>query len=48
VPELISNRSGVGSHLAVGDLNKDGTPDIVVSGASGTFIFFNYTKKGAR
>jgi hypothetical protein len=48
VPELISNRSGVGSHLAVADLNKDGTPDIAVSGASGTFIFFNNFKKSAR
>jgi hypothetical protein len=44
VPELIHNRSGVGSHLGVGDLNKDGTTDIVTSGASGTFVFFNLTK----
>jgi hypothetical protein len=48
VPELVSNRSGVGSHIGLGDLNKDGTTDIVVSGASGTFIFFNKYKKGAR
>jgi hypothetical protein len=48
VPELVHNRSGVGSHIAIGDLNKDGTTDIVTSGASGTFIFFNLTKKGAR
>ena len=41
VPELISNRSGVGSHIGLGDLNKDGTTDIAVSGASGTFMFFN-------
>jgi hypothetical protein len=45
VPELVHNRSGVGSHLGIGDLNKDGTPDIVTSGASGTFIFFNHTKR---
>jgi hypothetical protein len=48
VPELIHNRSGVGSHIGIGDLNKDGTPDIVTSGPSGTFIFFNHTKKGAK
>jgi hypothetical protein len=48
VPELVHNRSGVGSHIATGDLNKDGTMDIVTSGASGTFIFFNLTRKGAR
>jgi hypothetical protein len=41
VPELVNNRSGAGTHMAVGDLNEDGTPDIVVSGPSGTFIFFN-------
>ncbi|HEX4230011.1 MAG TPA: FG-GAP-like repeat-containing protein [Bryobacteraceae bacterium] len=41
VPELVHNRSGVGSHLAVVDLNGDGTPDIVTSGVYGTFIFFN-------
>ena len=46
VPELVHNRSGVGSHIGVGDLNRDGTADIVTSGASGTFVFFNLTKKG--
>ena len=48
VPELVHNRSGVGSHFAVGDLNKDGTTDIATSGPSGTFIFFNQTKKGSK
>jgi hypothetical protein len=48
VPELVHNRSGVGSHIATGDLNKDGTADIVTSGASGTFIFCNLTRKDAR
>jgi hypothetical protein len=47
-PELVHNRSGVGTHMAVGDLNKDGTMDFVTSGASGTFIFYNLTKKGAK
>lgn len=41
VPELVHNRSGVGSHMTIADLNKDGTPDITTSGPSGTFIFFN-------
>ena len=41
VPELIHNRSGVGSHFAVVDLNKDGAPDIVTSTDRGTFVFFN-------
>jgi hypothetical protein len=46
VPELIHNRSGVGSRLAVVDLNGDGTPDIVTSGAYGTFVFFNKERSG--
>jgi hypothetical protein len=41
VPELIHNRSGVGSHFVAVDLNKDGAPDIVTSVNRGTFIFYN-------
>jgi len=41
VPELIHNRSGIGSHAAVVDLNKDGAPDIITSTKRGTFIFWN-------
>jgi hypothetical protein len=41
VPELVHNRSGVGSHFAVADLNADGKPDIITSAINGTFIFFN-------
>jgi hypothetical protein len=41
VPELIHNRSGVGSHFSIVDLNKDGAPDIITSTDRGTFIFFN-------
>jgi hypothetical protein len=44
VPELIHNRSGAGSHFAVADLNKDGTPDIVTAGVDGIFVFFNHIK----
>jgi hypothetical protein len=39
VPELIHNRSGVGSHVQVLDVNKDGTLDILTSGTRGTFVF---------
>ncbi len=45
MPELIHNRSGVGDHFWVGDLNDDGMPDIVTSGAMGTFVFINNMKK---
>uniref|UniRef100_Q026Z0 3-keto-alpha-glucoside-1,2-lyase/3-keto-2-hydroxy-glucal hydratase domain-containing protein n=1 Tax=Solibacter usitatus (strain Ellin6076) TaxID=234267 RepID=Q026Z0_SOLUE len=41
VPELIHNRSGVGSQFVVTDLNGDGAPDIVISCVKGTFIFWN-------
>jgi hypothetical protein len=40
VPELIHNRSGVGSHLAAEDVNGDGVTDVLTSGANGTFIFW--------
>jgi hypothetical protein len=39
VPELIHNRSGVGSHFEVADLNKDGALDIVTQTGLGTFVF---------
>jgi hypothetical protein len=41
IPELIHNRSGVGSQFVVTDLNGDGAPDIVVSCVKGTFVFWN-------
>lgn len=39
-PELIHNRSGVGSQFEVRDLNQDGSVDIITSGDRGTFIFW--------
>jgi hypothetical protein len=47
VPELVHNRSGVGSGLAVADLNKDGSPELVTSTKRGTFIFWNNWKRAA-
>jgi hypothetical protein len=40
VPELIHNRSGIGSTIVVSDLNKDAALDIVTSTNLGTFIFW--------
>jgi len=48
VPELIHNRSGVGSQFVVTDLNRDGTPDVVISDVKGTFIFWNQMQPPAR
>jgi hypothetical protein len=46
IPELIHNRSGVGSTVLAVDLNKDGAMDIVTSTTRGTFIFWG--KPGAK
>jgi hypothetical protein len=40
VPQLIHNKSGVGSQFTVSDLDKDGRVDIVTSTNRGTFIFW--------
>jgi hypothetical protein len=45
VPELIHNKSGVGSSFEVMDLNKDGVPDIATAGAYGTYVFVSKGKK---
>jgi Domain of Unknown Function (DUF1080)/FG-GAP-like repeat len=47
VPELVHNRSGVGSHFVITDMNGDGMPDIVSSTNLGTFVFQNLRKKRA-
>ena len=44
VPELVHNRSGMGSLAAVADLNKDGAIEIITSTKRGTFIFWNQWK----
>ncbi len=41
VPELIHNRSGVGSQIEARDLNGDGRIDLITSNNRGTFIFWN-------
>jgi hypothetical protein len=46
VPELIHNRSGVGSNFTIADMNHDGVPDIVTSVDKGTFVFFNELRAG--
>ena len=40
-PEVIHNRSGVGSSVTVTDINKDGYPDVTTSTVHGTFVFLN-------
>lgn len=40
VPELIHNKSGVGSEVKVIDLNRDGAVDIISAGSHGTFVYW--------
>ncbi len=48
VPQLVHNRSGVGSMVQTADLNKDGAVDILTATDRGTFIFWGTVKKGMR
>ncbi|HEY0244911.1 MAG TPA: FG-GAP-like repeat-containing protein [Mucilaginibacter sp.] len=48
VPELIHNRSGVGSDVLAEDLNKDGAIDIVTATDRGVFIYWNLQKGKGR
>lgn len=45
IPELIHNRSGVGSEINANDLDKNGTIDVITSTNNGTFIYWNGTKE---
>jgi hypothetical protein len=47
VPELIHNRSGVGSDVLAVDLNGDGAVDIITSTDRGTVIFWGKPRAGA-
>ena len=44
-PELIHNRSGVGSTVTAFDVNKDGVTDVLTATDRGTFVFWG--KKSA-
>jgi hypothetical protein len=45
-PNLIHNRSGVGSEFKLVDMNGDGSMDVIASGTRGTFIFWNLMNGG--
>lgn len=40
VPHLIDDNSGIGTQLAVADLNQDGKPDTVVANKRGVFVSY--------
>jgi hypothetical protein len=48
VPQLVHNRSGVGSMVQTADVNADGAVDILTATNRGTFIFWGASKGRAR
>lgn len=44
VPRLIDDASGVGTQIAVGDVNGDGRSDVVTTSKLGVFVFVNKRK----
>ncbi len=41
VPHKIDDDSGVGTQVTAVDLNKDGTPDVIVANKKGIFVFLS-------
>ncbi len=48
VPHLIDANSGVGTQVVVGDVNKDGLPDLVVGNKKGTYVHLQERKTVTR
>jgi len=44
IPHIIDENSGVGTQFAVGDLNGDGIPDIVIGNKRGAFVFLSISE----
>ena len=48
VPHLIHNRSGIGDKVEIADVDGNGTPDVVLSSFTGTYVLFNDHRRTAR
>ena len=48
VPYLIDDNSGAGTQIAVGDVDGDGRPDIVVANKKGAFVFLQVVRRVSR
>ena len=44
IPHLIDRQSGAGTTMETGDINKDGTTDIMVTNKFGAYVFLNQRK----
>ena len=44
IPYRIDDNSGVGTQLVVGDVDRNGLPDLVVGNKKGTFVLFHEAK----
>ena len=47
VPHQIDDDSGVGTQVVAGDVNGDGTPDVVVGNKKGVFVHLHHVKERA-
>lgn len=42
IPHMINNRVGIGTQMAVTDVNKDHSPDVVIAARRGVAVFLNH------
>jgi hypothetical protein len=48
VPHIINNYVGLGTQIAVADMNGDKRPDVLTAARKGAYIFFNNGQKGTQ
>jgi hypothetical protein len=48
VPTIINNYAGLGTQIAVVDMNADNRPDVLTAARKGAYVFFNNRAGGTR